>query len=73
MNEHTQHLYKLLMEAGDKFRAFQMYEIGAGHGAVADEVNQKVTQALVRTWDAIRTMEQADRAARAAAREEFSP
>lgn len=57
VNDHERHLFKLLFEAGEKLRAFQMYEIGAGHGHVTEAINRKVTTALATVFDAQRDME----------------
>jgi len=57
MNEHQKHLYRLLVQAGEALRAFQLYEMGRGNGQVATAVNINVTQALVRVFEAQRSME----------------
>jgi hypothetical protein len=56
VNEHQQHLYRLLHQAGEALRAFQLYEIGRGHGDVANAVNNSVTVALTEVFNAQRKM-----------------
>jgi hypothetical protein len=60
MSKDQQHLFNFLMEASNRLRAFQMFEIGQGHGAVSGGVNREVVHALTHVWTAVKLMEQND-------------